>query len=69
MTSFPNFQKKTGSGHAGQPARRGARILYMNVLDSRCIALTSLVYRFDYEFVVLSGMSDARYQTCQSDTS
>ncbi len=31
----------------------------MNVLDSRsrCIAFTSLVYRFDYEFVVLSGMT------------
>jgi hypothetical protein len=25
MTSFPNFQKKLGSGHPGQPARRGAR--------------------------------------------
>ena len=32
-------------------------VIYMNVLDSRCIALTSLVYLFDYEFVVLSGMT------------
>ena len=26
MTSFPIFQKMVGSGHADQPARRGARI-------------------------------------------
>jgi hypothetical protein len=32
MTSFPNFTKRVGSGHAGRPARRGARSSYFNRL-------------------------------------
>ena len=33
MTSFPNFEKKMGSGHVDRPARRGARMYLPSILN------------------------------------